>query len=483
MCKFVNSKQGISIMLISVLMLFSYTTATAQKVINFKVACKAKGNGLANDTEAFRALGRLLAQSTTPIKVIIPKGTYIVGDQKQMNGIFADMDPVLLIKNCKNVAITGFGAKIKYQSGLFYGAFDPVSRQPHYSNQALFQNGKYLARVGNCIRIESSEKVQLEGLTLDGNSDEAVIGGKYGDDQIQVPYTGIMIVNSRSISVVSCTVNNMGLDGIHVANETPQGESTSNQNIVITNSKFLRNGRQGMSWVGGVGLTCSKCVFSQTGRGVVQTNPGAGLDIEAEVGIVQQGRFTGCTFADNRGCGVVAETGSSKDMIFTNCKMIGTTNWALWIRKPKYRFDNCKFYGGVVHGYGVSDDVATQYEKCYFSDSLSLTTYGDALVTIEGTTHQKFNNCTFNSQAGKKLFYFRSASDNQNNMPTISNSLFKLNSARFTEKNAYYAMFVGVNLSNNTFGLTGPSMENGNIWSLWSVANKETNKFLVNYKK
>jgi hypothetical protein len=60
---------------------------------------------------------------------------------------------------------------------------------------------------------------------------------------------------------------------------------------VLINITSEYNARQGLSWVGGKGLTVTNSKFNHTGRATFMSAPGAGVDIEAEESVCRDGMF------------------------------------------------------------------------------------------------------------------------------------------------------------------------------------------------
>ena len=82
------------------------------------------------------------------------------------------------------------------------------------------------------------------------------------------------------------------------------------------------NGRRGLSWTGGNGLTAIDRQFNHTGRGALSSSPAAGIDIEAEDGVVRNGLFINCEVINNVGPGM-GRIGDSADITFQRCTFIG----------------------------------------------------------------------------------------------------------------------------------------------------------------
>jgi Pectate lyase superfamily protein len=371
----------------------------------------ARGNGKTNDQAAFQKAADYFNQRGGNGKLIIPKGTYIIGKQvftggKKNKPAYEGQD-VLHFINIKNFSISGkAGSILKYARGLRIGAFSPATGKVYDHGNNMFVNRAYAATIGNCILIENSFNISVSGVTIDGNNGHLILGGIYGDVGRQIPHYGIKIINSKNIHIDNAYVHHSGLDGICVSNK----ETNSPDSISITNSSFEYNSRQGLSWVGGNQLYVKNCKFNHTGKGKFSSSPGAGVDIEAESGPIRNGVFEGCEFIDNNGCGLVADSGDSGDCVFTDCTFWGTTNWSAWIRKPGFTFSNCNFYGSVVHGYDSPNNKdATKFYDCHFEDKLynGNPPYGKYLVESNNAKRMSFSNCTFITNS-KKLCWFSS---------------------------------------------------------------------------
>ena len=312
------------------------------------------------------------------------------------------------LRNCSNFTLEGSGAVIKYRDSLKFGAFDPNTGASFSSSAAVFTQYKFAATIGYPIYLKECKNISINGVEIDGNQNGMILGGKFGDNGFQLPHDGIFIENCTYITVNKVNIHHMGRDGIQIANLTPQKKSTPDQHITITNSVFEYNGRQGLSWVGGSGLKVSNSKFNHTGRGRFVSSPAAGVDIEAERGIITNGIFENCEFFDNHACGLVADSGESSDMQCNNCTFWGTTNWSMWTTKPNYNFYKCRFYGSIVHGYNSpTHEDATKFIQCSFEEKNynGKPSYGKYLVEVNFVRRILFEDCKFISNT-KKIWWF-----------------------------------------------------------------------------
>jgi hypothetical protein len=393
------------------------------------------GNGRQNDHNAFLKAAQYINKRGGNVKLIIPRGIYLVGkqlrDTNQTNYFGVDL---FTLTNCKNVTIVGNGAIIRYSSKLYFGSFEPGTVKPYHSNEAVFAKYNYAAFPGEAIYLIGCQNITIRYLNLDGNCSSFIKGGKFGDAGFQLPHDGIFIRDCSSVILDSISANHFGRDGLIVSNTTPKGESTADQKISLTNCEFLYNGRQAFSWVGGIGLKASRCKFNHTGRSGIYSAPGAGVDIEAETGMIRKGIFDGCEFINNSGCGMVADNGDSRDVQFTNCIFWGTTIWSIWPAKPEYTFTSCKIYGSMVHGCdAVNEKDATKFIKCSFEDLpyKGKPVYGNFLVEINYRKRLRFIDCNFTNHSRRLMWVDCGVGWTKDEKPLFDNCNFYMKNQQF----------------------------------------------------
>jgi hypothetical protein len=171
--------------------------------------------------------------------------------------------------------------------------------------------------------------------------------------------------NLESELIVDVYTHHHGQDGVMIDGLNDRRARSQFENVTCE-----YNGRQGVSIVGGTGYDFSNCKFRHTGRSVITSAPGAGVDIEAEdTKTVRDLTFTGCLFEDNAGCGLLADSGDSRGATFTRCTFIGTTAWSAWPRKPFFRFNDCVFVGALVQAPVEADlRLRAYFVGCTFTD-------------------------------------------------------------------------------------------------------------------
>ena len=333
----------------------------------------AKGDGVTNDTAAFAALAAEVTRRGGG-EVALRRTTYIVGQQRDTHGgtgYYLAPAPVFAVADLpRSLRISGNGATLRCAPGLRYGSFDPSTGRKLTPRGANYDRRTITSPYGFMILIEQCQgAIEITDLELDGNSPALVIGGPYGDVGIQIPASGIFLRDNRGDEILRRirshrhAQDGMMIDGL---SRPPPGVRHIAEDV-----RCERNGRQGCSIIGGRGWQFRNCTFSQSGRGGINSPPGAGVDIEAEGGKANRDHsFTDCAFVDNAGCGLVADTGDSADLSFTRCRFVGTAAPSIWPNKPGMRFVDCRIVGTMVATFGNIDPArATQFVNCLFTDA------------------------------------------------------------------------------------------------------------------
>lgn len=369
----------------------------------------AKGDGVTNDSAAFKALSdRVTANGGGTVR--FRRATYIVGAQRRAverkGWAYLPADLMEFRRCSKPLVIEGNGATIRCAPGLRYGTFDRLTgaptrhRQPYYEDHEVAVPYRQMILVVDC-----TGPVEISSLELDGNLPNMRIGGPFGDTGWQVPAFGLSLNNNRGSERVSNVyTHHHALDGLYIDGLdrwlSPRPERR------ISNVRSEYNGRQGCSIVGGRGYVFEGCTFDHTGRSAVASAPAAGVDIEAEGGKqIRDLSFTDCRFANNVGCGMVADVGDIEGATFTNCTFIGTTSWSAWPAKPRFRFQGSTFVGAVVNPHPNKDPaLAAQFHECRFRDDPRLSPAGKValngkkehpIVDMGTSDNVLFSRCSF----------------------------------------------------------------------------------------
>ncbi|MFZ7114431.1 MAG: T9SS type A sorting domain-containing protein [Bacteroidota bacterium] len=254
-----------------------------------------------------------------------------------------------------------------------------------------------LAYPGMMIHLNGCHNVTIKDIELDGNIDNAQVGGGYSQG-IQAAYDGIFINASKDVTIDNVNVHHFGSDGIRIyyqycpSSYEGQQIPPPSMNMNITNSKFNYNGRNGMTWGGGSGLTVIGSEFNWTGQSRLVSPPGAGIDIEYENSNIgnSNGTFIDCDFKFNKNYGMTCNAfkgfgnrdnydNFAKNFDFQYCRFVGSEFGLCAIPNSKgFAFRHCDFYGELQFAYpSLANNLAAQ-----------------------NTNHQNptFISCTFNEE-------------------------------------------------------------------------------------
>lgn len=342
----------------------------------------AVGDGVTDDTAAFQDAAALI-ETLGGGRLIIPPGTYRVGRQNFAGvtglGYAYQAEDAVFIENCtKPIVVEGNGAVIKLNDGLKFGSFNPTTGASHTPGALPFTDNNYAASIGYMFGFNNCASVEIRNLELDGNISNVTLGGEWGDTGYQLPAYGMWFKGCDRVVASNIYTHHHALDGALVgyAGLTETSEATP---ATLINVVSEYNARQGLSWVGGKGLTAIGCKFNHTGKASFTSSPGAGVDIEAESSICRDGLFINCEFENNTGNGMTASAGDNADVAFNRCKFVGQTSWAIWPNMPRFTFTDCSIIGAYVNSYVGTREDATKYVRCLFSDESK---YGATLYNI-----------------------------------------------------------------------------------------------------
>lgn len=350
----------------------------------------AVGNNAALDAPALHSMGVALSALGRGVIDFYPGRTYLVGGGQVLSSghqaagyAFPPIyDYVLDINGCTGPAIINMnGATIKCADGVKYGTFNDDGTDKGTPSGSLVGGlaTPYYAiiRINNCSGL-----VKVLNGELNGNIANVTLGGYYGDNGRQIPYSGIYAVDNAIGPIIDgVNSHHHGLDGIIV---NGPGNINLRENGVVCNSQFLNNGR-GNSFVGGNGWTFENNRFNASGKDIgtmTYTGPGTGFDLEAEGGRwVKNIHFARCEFIDNTSSGASAPVDSSATATtihFEACKFIGTTSWGCWVYAPYVTFERCLFVGAIVGMYPSTTlpASATKFKDCTFDFNAALTPGG-----------------------------------------------------------------------------------------------------------
>jgi hypothetical protein len=349
----------------------------------------ALGDGIANDTVAFQSIAAILNAAGGGGVALTPKRIYLVGKQDDHAAAptLADgtgvgnyrytAQSVLSLANLNGFTFHGNGATLKTQAGLRHGAFNADGSPMASANG--YQGVGAASAYGAMLLLDTVTNFAIDGLMANGNSGALNKGGPWGDTGWQVGGTGLQLNDCSNGAVSNCWIFAHPSDGAQIAGacSSPAGLW---ENINFTNCIMELNGRQGMSLIGGRGLSFKRCAFSFNGKGdrvnaasahPFRSDPSAGVDVEAEgLREVHEVTYDECVFACNAGAGWLYAGGGASNHHFNDCVFIADNTYAFY--KAAFlsgsRFTNCVVVGlSLWHG-GDGDDPA-KWDGCLFLDS------------------------------------------------------------------------------------------------------------------
>ncbi|SDT19116.1 right-handed parallel beta-helix repeat-containing protein [Jiangella sp. DSM 45060] len=373
--------------------------ASAYPTFDLKADFGAAGNGSTNDTTAFQQAAAAI-QAAGGGTLTIPAGVYVVGRQTHTSGVtpYWVMQPIFALTGVQFLHVKGVaGTVLRLAAGLRYGSFDPATGAPL---AGITTDPDYGVEAGRMIEVLDGANLTIEDLELDGNNDQLVLGGEFGDTGRQLKATGIRLLRCTNVQITDVHSHHHGLDGVTIGHGGLTAADPPTPHA-ITRLRSEYNGRQGLSWTGGRGLTCTDSQFNHTGRGAVRSEPSAGVDIEAEDSVTRDGFFSNCEFVNNAGEGVNITHGDSGYTRFEGCTFWGTTERSVLVTKPGVVFKWSNIHGSCTVGYGSSDaSLATVWGDCRFEDrpwtNGQVFRDGYLVSDAENAGHNaRFADCTF----------------------------------------------------------------------------------------
>jgi hypothetical protein len=361
----------------------------------------AVGDGRTNDSAAFAKMSAAV-NSVGGGTIVLQPTTYIVGGhQGDPTGVYAYAPATIMDFNgCHgSLTILGNGARLRCADGLRFGTFDPLTGLPTHHAMPYYGTGELASPYVAMITVQNcTGKVYIENVELDGNIANLRIGGTYGDTGWQIPAYGLRLINNLAGEwVKQIHTHHQPVDGVLIDGAAERDTPSKLEDVT---SEY--NVRQGCSIIGGRNYAFANCKFNHTGKAGMVSAPGAGFDIEAETSPIRNLSFFNCEFSNNTGTGMGADSGDSEGATFTDCRFIGTTNWAAWPRKPLFRFDSCQFVGSICNTYGDADpDRAAQFYNCAFCDDPALSPTGEVynatfpIADLSSFANVLFASCTF----------------------------------------------------------------------------------------
>jgi hypothetical protein len=167
------------------------------------------------------------------------------------------------------------GAELKFSDGLRYGSFHPLTGEVYNAASGGFTNATYVANPGNMINFVNCLNCTVRAPKINGNMDNIIKGGYWGDKGIQLTCVGIRSVGSVNTTIFNPDIKDMLLDGLYATGSEDQWI-----NFKVHGGTVDRCGRQGFSWTGGDGVFFYGTILKNSGTGPISSSPTANIDIE-----------------------------------------------------------------------------------------------------------------------------------------------------------------------------------------------------------
>lgn len=378
------------------------TVKTALDKINVRLIY-ATDFGVKTDSsdndDALWDLGQFISNATTPLHVIFPYGTSLVGSQElagatgkgyshrptYMSRPWSDASAMgwLSVSETDNdISIDMTGWTLKINDGMKLGAFDPVTGAVAPDQISETPNYDFMAFHGYLIKVYKAPNVKLINGTTNGNLTSAVWGGKFGNTGYQIPCYNMWLNQSDGVYVSKHQYINSPVDGLYHQSIGEFNFLDVVKKTLLDGCYFDSNGRNNYSLTGGANIEIRNPVAVRSGRlatgiGTHYSGPEAGIDIEAEGGNPYNIRIINPLVSQ---CGGNALMTVSTPGTVNDVEVIGgvlQSFSSLGAISNHGASRNIKFKGVVVIG-GVVDAGATMGNEAYsFEDCTLQNRYGN----------------------------------------------------------------------------------------------------------
>lgn len=366
----------------------------------------AKGDGETDDTIAFQNLGATITLAQGGIIRLRDGAVYRLGQQTfsgVADGAAYRQQNMLRLDNCLFVGIDGNGATLKLNNGLYYGAFSPtVPGQRYDAPGGGFTDQNYAATVGHLIQLNNCANIYVRNIILDGNQDNLNVGGYWGDTGIQLRANGLTLADCTKIRLENVIAREHGLDGIYLRGQELGKFGIGWDGIAFQNVHSNRNGRQGLSIVGGRGIQIENSSFTNTGMGRISSLPRAGIDFEPNgADWASEITLKNTAIENNAGVGLLCDAAFN----IRNLSIEGGVIWqgmagsgdALWLSGASL---NPRIIGAKIKGCITNIHQTAIFRDVDFDGSVAHPVYGLPALNrphLFDTMKGDFYNCTFTS--------------------------------------------------------------------------------------
>lgn len=256
----------------------------------------AVGDGEKDDYDAIvKSIEVLTSQGGG--RLVFPTGVYRIARHRVDSKTVPNHGTSLSIVNGRNIVIDGRNSKLT-MDGLW-------TRTRDYRVGAL--SGSFHNAIG--LSLNHCDNVVVKDLELDGNAHLTK-----REAEVEGVSHGISLLGCRNVVIANVVVRRFHADGLYVGAAREGRRESICRDVLVSNSRFLNNARQGCSITGLRGAFFLNCEFSRAGDAGAYGGhaPQAGVDIEPNghpgqaSGIVRDDftgdiGFMGCRFVDNGG--------------------------------------------------------------------------------------------------------------------------------------------------------------------------------------
>lgn len=199
----------------------------------------------------------------------------------------------LVVEDRDNIAISGFGATVKFKNGV-----------PDVQNTNM--------RFSN-ILVRNCKQIRIEGLIVHGN-----LSNRTAHAGAESFHSAISLLGCTNVVVFQCTVTEGMTDGIYLGGINMPGAPSGlllNRNVLIDFCEITYCRRNNISVVAADGVTISNCISTHAGQ-IQGTAPRAGIDVEpnkTRFGTCKNVALLNNTIKDNAGTYGVTFGGSGTE--------------------------------------------------------------------------------------------------------------------------------------------------------------------------
>lgn len=341
------------------------------------------------DHEAIQRIKNVIKNSSEKSFVVhFDGGEYIIGKQEFTAGVgFTNEDGLNIdfdSMSDKYIIVQSDNAIFKLRNNSYYGVFDKNTKEPFTTTMPFYPNTPSWVADGDKVSVVETGFIfnfnNIKGLitkgsfTCDGNMENCIIGGQYGDTGWQLIAYGFRVARIESFEVSNIRSLNNCLDGVYIAginNSLTPDVINPNYTGTVRSVVTSGNGRQGFSLGGGQNISFYDCSSDNIGMPEfkVQSMPKSCFDIEAELFPIRNIKFYNCFFGNAPTTSLVADSADTRNVQFFGCRFINSYGITAWVRKPEFKFFDCYFNGYMEGQYGTFiEGDRTVYQGCIFTD-------------------------------------------------------------------------------------------------------------------